>query len=368
MTLPELWIPYGPVESLVTIQAESLGVVVEPPPGIDSGPPESHGAILQGVSSIFVCDAAPPTLELLRELAPTVASTGGLKVFSATPKRVESGVPEIKGKVSTLPPPISIDGQAVTYAHELGEGGAKLFIATGRPDPLFGLLDAKVQACLNWVTNAHSVAAQERKEMEPSPFQKTSSYSKVEDLLEKVRDSRYATVVPRGGRLRQLMVDAPFDAVRGGFFASEVQPTKGMIVGAGGAGYDETFSMALRGIWGALAGLRKSGSLLLIAECSEGLGSPALEMLATGRLTSDAERKRGKYVEGLEEVSYLNRLMDDYDVLLLSALPEVYAKSKLGLATARGSGEAVGRLLNKAGRTARINVLGRSPECRLSSA
>jgi nickel-dependent lactate racemase len=203
--------------------------------------------------------------------------------------------------------------------------------------------------------------------MEPSPFLKTASYSKVEGFLEGVKDARFATVIPRGGRLRSVLVDAPFDAIKNTFVTTDLQPSRGLILGAGGAGYDDTLSMAIRGVWGATPGLRKSGSLLLVAECSEGLGSPALEMLATGRLTGDAERRRGRYVEGLEEISYLNRLKEDYDVLLLSALPEVYAKSKLGLSTARGSGEAVGRLINKTGRTARINVVGRAPECRLSS-
>jgi len=366
--MPELWIPYGPVETLVTIQAENLGVVVESRPEGEAGPQESHGALLEGVSSLFICDTAPPTLELLHELVQAIASAQSLRVFSAVPKRVESSLPELKGRVSTLPPPIQVDEESVTLTHELSEGGSKLFIATGRPDPLFGLVDAKVQASLNWIANSHHVAARERKEMEPSPFLKTASYSRVEGFIEGVRDARYATVVPRGGRLRSVLVDAPFDAVKSLFVTAEVPPSKGLIIGAGGAGYDDTLSGAIRGVWGAVPGLRKSGSLLLVAECSEGLGSPALEMLATGRLTGDAERKKGRYVEGLEEISYLNRLKEDYDVLLLSALPEIYAKSKLGLSTARGSGEAVGRLLNKTGRTARINVVGRASESRLASA
>lgn len=368
MTLPELWIPFGAVETLVTIQAESLGTVIEPPPGAEPEARPSDQEILQGITSLFLCDAAPPTLDLVRELAQRISATEGVKVFAPAPKRIESAVPLIKGRVSTLPPPMSVDGQPVTFAHELSEPGGKLFVATGRPDPLFGIVDAKVQACLNWVANAHSEAAQERKEMEPSPFQKTSSYSMAEELAGQIRDGRYATVIPRGGKVRQIVVDAPFDAVKSGFFATEVQPTKGMIVGMGGTGYDDTFSSALRGVWGATNGLRKSGTLLLIAECSEGLGSPALEMLTTERLASDADRRKGKYVEGLEEIAYLNRLKEDFDVLLLSALPEVYAKSKLGLSTARSSGEAVGRLLNKVGRSARVNVLVRAPECRISSA
>ena len=88
-------------------------------------------------------------------------------------------------------------------------------------------------------------------------------------------------------------------------------------------------------------------------------------MLVTGRILGEGERRRGRYVDGLEEVFYLNKLKDEYDVLLLSGLPETYARSKLGLTTARGSGEAVGRVLNKVGRTGKLNVVPRAPECLL---
>jgi len=113
--------------------------------------------------------------------------------------------------------------------------------------------------------------------------------------------------------------------------------------------------------------VRKAGSVVLMAECSEGLGSTALDMAASGRL-GEGGRRREAYVDGLEDVFYLTKLRQEFDVILLSGLPEVYAKSKLGLATARGSGEAVGRILNKLGRSGKMNVVTRAAECRLESA
>jgi len=107
---------------------------------------------------------------------------------------------------------------------------------------------------------------------------------------------------------------------------------------------------------------------LLVSECGDGLGSPALEMLASGRIPADGGRKREKYVPGIEEIYYLNKLKEEYGVLLLSGLPEIFAKNALGLTTARGSGEAVGRLLNRLGRTAKVNIVTREAECRVESA
>ena len=366
--MPELWIPYGSVETLVTVQAENLGAVVDPQAekGIDET--ERMLEAMKRASALFICDASPTTAELLRELSPGLASTSPLKMFSAAPRKIEYAVPELKGRVMTLPPPISPGDGGTVLAPELTERGTKLFVGTPRPDPMFGIADTKVEACLNWIAHSHRKAAEARKEMEPSPFEKTKSREAMDDIAEEIAEASFIDVIPRGGKVRTVLEDAPFDAIENGFLSVGVQPARAIVIGTGGRGYDDTLSSAIRTTWNALSGVRKSGSVVLMAECSEGLGSTALDMAATGRLSGDGGRRREAHVDGLEDVFYLNKLRDEYDVLLLSGLPEVYAKSKLGLATARGSGEAVGRLLNKLGRSGKMNVVTRAAECRFESA
>lgn len=366
--MPELWIPYGSVETLVTVQAENLGAVVDLQ--AEKGVVETERLIeaMKRISALFICDASPTTAEFLRGLAPMLAPPALPKIFSAAPRRIESIVPELKGRVTTLPPPISPGEGERVLAQELTERGAKLFMGTPRPDALFGIADTKVEACLNWVAHAHRDAAEVRKEMEPSPFEKTKSKEAMDDIAEEITEASFIDVIPRGGKVRMVMEDAPFDAIRNGFLSVGVTPAKAVVVGTGGRGYDDTLSSAVRTAWNALSAVKKSGSVVLMAECSEGLGSTALDMAATGRLSGEGGRRREAYVDGLEDFFYLSRLRDEYDVLLLSGLPEVYAKSKLGLATARGSGEAVGRLLNKLGRSGKMNVVTRASECRIESA
>jgi hypothetical protein len=367
--LPEIWIPFGGVETLVTVQAENLGAVVEP--GADGEAPEFDrlAELVKGASAIFVSDFAPTTIELLRSVATAIAGSQTLGLFSAAPKRIESSLPDLKGRVATLPPPLpSTEDQGPVIVQELTVPGTKLVIGTAKPDPLFGIVDSKVQSCLNWVARSHSAAAQARKGMEPEPFQKTEAYSEIERIAKGIVDAHFLTAIPRSGKLRTVLEDAPFDAIKNSFVKSSVQPTRGMIVGAGGRGFDDTLSAAIRGVWNVLPGLRRTGSVLLIAECSEGIGSTALEMLVTGRLSGEGERRKEKYVDGLEEIFYLSKLKEEYDIMLLSGMPETYAGSRLGLTTARGSGEAVGRMLNKVGRSGKLNVVPRASECLVESA
>jgi nickel-dependent lactate racemase len=148
---------------------------------------------------------------------------------------------------------------------------------------------------------------------------------------------------------------------RANYLAQEVPQTKGMVVGAGGRGHDETLSHAIRLALGALKGVKKGGEIVLVAECRDGVGSEALQMYLTGRIM-ESFLKKGSYVDGLEEISYVTDLRERYSVTLLSSLPELYAGGKLKFKTARGSGEALGKVFSAIGRTAKLNVVTRACE------
>ena len=360
--MPEVWVPYGEVETLVSVEAENIGSVVNPDPEERAVETDRLTEKLKAAARLFVCDSNPTTIELLRDLAPAATAALALKVVAEDPRKLELAIPELKPKIVEAAQPVA---DIVTSEH-FGAAGEKVFVGTATPDPLFGISDPKVAACKNWVAGSVEAAAQRRKDMEPAPFEKTDAYAAIEETASRIGGASFVTVVPRSGKVRSAMEDAPFEAIKNGFYGETVPAAKALIVGAGGNCYDQTLSSALRSIWGVLGCVRKQGEVLLMAECSKGLGSQALEMLVTGRISGEGRRKE-KYVPGLEEVYYLHRLKEDYNVMLLSGLPELYAKSKLGFATAKGSGEAVGRLISKAGRTAKVNVVARASECRIES-
>ena len=362
--MPEVWFPYGGVETLVTIQAENLGAAVEPVP--EDRPVETQGLVdlLKGPASLVVCDFAPTTVSLVKSLVAMLPSQEGLKVLSGESKKLEGAVSELKGRVVQLDRPIE---GAVGVPGQLADPWQKVFVSTARPDPLYGIVDARIQAALNWLPGASEAGAGAREDMEPTPFEKTDSFDAVSGLAGSFSNATFASVVPRGGKVRQVFENAPFDAVKQGFLESNVSPSRGLIIGPGGKGFDDTFSSALRTLWGSLGAVRRGGEILMVCECGSGMGSQAMEMLVSGRLQGEG-KKRDKYVPGLEEVYYLSKLKEEYGVMLLSGLPEVFAKGKLGLSTARGSGEAVGRLLNKLGRTAKVNLVSRASECRITAA
>jgi hypothetical protein len=353
------------VETLLTLQAENLGGVVEPMEEAATSDFENLSESASKTALLFVCDSRTTTFQLIKDLSDSLKQNGGLKVVASDPKKLESAVPSLKEKMVTIPRPAPNDRDETLYDQGLLGPGGKLFVGTAAPDPLFGLADAKVEACLGWIGNSRRISTQAATVFDPSPFEKTESYESVEQMSSRIVEASFVDVIPRGGKIRSVMQDAPFDAIRNGFYSVEVAQARALVIGAGGAGYDDTLSGALRSVWNVIDGVRKSGEILIVAECSDGLGSKALEMLVSGRMGQGARRTE-KYVEGIEEVSYVEALKGQYDVMLMSGMPELYVRSKLGFGAAKGSGEALGKLLNKVGRTAKLNVVTRASESRIA--
>ena len=357
----EIWVPYGDVESLLTLQAENLGELFDPVP-------ESHADELapiliermKGMEKLIVCDRKPSTLKLLRSAAPQLPPDSPLKIYARSPKGVEDGVPALKGRVLKLaPPPSSSVAGEVTYSPEL-LGGTTFVLATGEPDPLFGYIDARVSLGLSGMGGARKAAYMGRGRDEPAFLEDTPAHAVMVSFSDKLGGAAFGTVVPRGGEPFSLVEGGASDA-RAHFTAQQVNPAKGIVIGAGGRGYDDTFSQMLRLSLGAVKAVRKSGDILLVGECREGLGSDALQMQATGRVSDGALRK-GFYADGMEEIAYLSSLKENYSVTFLSSLPELYASGSFRFRTAKNSGAALQKVFNSTGRGAKLHVFTRAPE------
>lgn len=368
--MPEIWIPYGETETLVTLGAENLGKLIEPAQdGLAGEEIQSLKGKITEFGEVAVCDYKPSTIEVLKELQGALMEEGSPRIYSASPRRLESRLPELKGRVQGPGERVVLDhGKKVELKapSQLTGETSKLVIATAEPDPLLGLVDSRIALCLSFVTNVREFAYESRSSDEPAPFSQTASAEALIGVAERFPNSTFLTIVPRGSRPHRLLRNAPMDAVKNSFMSLTAPQARAGIIGIGGKGYDDTLSNALRLVWGSLNCVRQSGEILLLCECRDGLGSDALEMLVEGLLDEDGPKKREGYVQGQEELLYLKRLKNTYGIILMSGLPEIYARTKLGFTTARGSGEAVGKLLGRLGRTTKVNVVTRACECSLS--
>jgi hypothetical protein len=367
----EIWIPYGEVETLLTMQAENLAELIDPKP--EDRMEQLVSQVLDKFKSsekVIVCDYKPATVKLLKGVASQISLKDELRVISPFAKKIETSIPEMKGKVAEMPHGdarlAEEDGTALIVSNEFLDQSNKLVIASGEPDPLIGLIDARTSFCFSAINNSRRLAYLKRDSDLPHPLDENRSYEFLFQLSGKMPNTSYLTIVPRGS--------TPFSLVEGGikdarenFLSIGVTQAKAIIAAAGGYWYDDTFSQTLRTVWGSIASVRKNGEIILVSECREGIGSEMLQMFVTGRITEDS-LKRQVYADGIEEIAYLKRLREEYSVTLLSSLPDLYVKGRLGFKNARSMSEALVKLFDKIGRGAKTHVITRMCETLLFKA
>jgi hypothetical protein len=103
--------------------------------------------------------------------------------------------------------------------------------------------------------------------------------------------------------------------------------------------------------------VRNGGLAVLLSENSMGLGGKALEMYVEERLDIQKHlEEKLQYLEGLEHILYLKELLKNYELGIISTLPEYYLL-KLGLIPFRATKEYYQQTLSRFGRSQKILVI-----------
>jgi nickel-dependent lactate racemase len=108
------------------------------------------------------------------------------------------------------------------------------------------------------------------------------------------------------------------------------------ITSAGGSPFDESLYSATWALLNASKATKRNGTLILLAQCVNGLGAEAFTQLT--RVTDSSEIKR-RYMYGAEALNMLKQLQTNNRIILVSALPN-YLVESLGIDVARTANEA----------------------------
>lgn len=136
---------------------------------------------------------------------------------------------------------------------------------------------------------------------------------------------------------------------------------KVVLVSSGGTPFDIDLFQAVKAIENATKVAKKGGVIILVAECPDGHGSDVFcEWMAECGTLRDAERRlKRQFVLGGHKAYYLLRAIERARIMLVSSLPEYYAKKVFRLDTSRTVDDALKRTFRIVGKNAKIWVIPR---------
>ena len=131
---------------------------------------------------------------------------------------------------------------------------------------------------------------------------------------------------------------------------------KTMIISTGKDASNDNLANSLSSLWNCSNAIRKDGLAILVAECKGGLGSDALQQYIEDRLTLEQLHNPTKYTSGMEDLLFLSEIGKNFQIGLVSIIPEFYAK-KLNLISLPGIKYSMDYILKTQGGKQKVVVV-----------
>ena len=131
---------------------------------------------------------------------------------------------------------------------------------------------------------------------------------------------------------------------------------KTMIISTGKDASNDTLGNSLSSLWNCSNAIKKDGLAILVAECKSGLGSDAIQQYIEDRLTLEQLRNPTKYVNGMEDLLFLSEIQKNFQIGLVSILPEFYVK-KLDMISLPGIKYSMDYILKTQGARQKVAVV-----------
>jgi nickel-dependent lactate racemase len=182
--------------------------------------------------------------------------------------------------------------------------------------------------------------------------------AKVDFILNVVTNSKGEIVKAFAGDLEQAFIEAT-RLVDEMCRVSVDRRADIVVVSPGGYPADINLYQAYKAVDNALEAVKRSGTIILVAECAEGHGNQVFYDWMT-RLDDlkKVEREVKRHFElGGHKAYYLLKALKNHQIILVSSLPDYYANDVFKLKTARAVNDALREVLKTDGSQARVWVI-----------
>jgi hypothetical protein len=252
------------------------------------------------------------------------------------------------------------EGSSINEFDNIDSSSNLVFIGEMEFDGLFGYETISTRLIKKFGQESMLSAYAKRKSNLPSPGQFTESFDESKKFVDNFEINAIEIVANSQG-----IVDFTFGhpsettsttKTLESFAIKDIGHHKSMILSTGKDSSNDNLGKSLSSLWNCASAIQHGGLSILVAECKSGLGSDALQQYIEGRLSLEQLRNPTKYISGMEDLLFLSEIQKNFQIGLVSILPEYYVK-KLNMISLSGIKPSLDYILKTQGPRQKVAVV-----------
>lgn len=376
-SLPEIWLPYNSVEVAINVKAENLADETKPQVPIINE--EAIKETIQKIEmkeeiTIFSLKPSQASINIIKKIIAESAIKNilpaNITIYTDNNyiSKLKKSFSDIKINISEIDKPTKIigkiDGIDIKIPKTFQNKKSQIIVSDAGYDPLLGFSGGPSSIVRYFEGDMIAEAFRRRKNNYPTPGVSSAPSFFADEIAEFFNNNTSIEILHSGEEITGIfegnLIDTHKEASKQLLKNSQISvknDISALILSAGGSENDFTLADSLKAVWNVIGGINGKSTIALLAQCSGGLGSEALKMFVSDRLDIKNLLKKEKYVNGLEDLVYIQSTLNKATLILVSALPNYYSEMKMGFHASRKAGDALSYMLSSKGNRTKIHVL-----------
>ena len=351
--MPEIWLNYGITDVVLDIRPENLEQKID-----TEGKVLEDSVINEKLSTLEL--SKPMDLVVLhnsRSVQKIISSLFALCEQKSIPFPKVLAEKKIMNQVKAGMP----EGSSINEFDKNEISNSNLvFMGEMEFDGLFGYETISTRLIKKFGQESMLSAYAKRKGNLPNPGEPTESFEEAKKFVNNF-EIQAIEIVANSSGIVDFSIGHPSETssltkTLESFAIHDIGKHKSMIISTGKDSSNDTLSKSLSSLWNCANAIQNGGLAILVAECKGGLGSDALQQHIENRFPLDKLRNPTKYIGGMEDLLFLTEIQKNFQIGLVSILPEFYAK-KLNLITLAGIKDSMDYILKTQGARQKVVVV-----------
>jgi hypothetical protein len=351
--MPEIWLNYGITDVVLDIKAENLEQKIDSEGKIldDSEINEKLNTLdLSKPMELVVLHNSKSILKIISSLFTLCEQKSKPFPKILTDKKilnlVKSGLPE---------------GSSINEFDDTGISNSNLvFMGEMEFDGLFGYETISTRLIKKFGQESMLSAYAKRHGNLPAPGQSTESLTEAKKFADNF-EIQGMEIIANSDGIVDFSIGHPSETIASTKILEsnsikDVGQHKTMVISTGKDASNDNLGNSFSSLWNCSNAIKKDGLAILVAECKCGLGSDALQQYVEDRLTVEQLRNPSKYINGMENLLFLSEIQKNFQIGLVSILPEFYAK-KLNLISMQGIKYSMDYILKTQGPRQKVAIV-----------